>query len=181
MRTVQSAVLRHLTGPAISSGQRWAHVAKLLNDTALDLTDRVAGSLLLLYGQPLSRIAAMTTRQITRRDDTTLLLLGRHEVPAPAPLADKGPFAWGALTDLLTSPAQPAGSGCDQRRHGALGRRRSARFHGGILCGYGFARHFVQRSRLRFLTSLEILLRAPMMLTALTARSSDLVSASSAR
>jgi len=30
----------------------------------------------------------MTTRQITRRDDTTLLLLGRHEVPAPAPLAD---------------------------------------------------------------------------------------------
>lgn len=77
-----------VTGPAISPDQRWAHVARLLNDTTLDPTDRVAGSLLLLYGQPLSRIAAMTTRQVTRRDDTTLLLLGRHEVPAPAPLAD---------------------------------------------------------------------------------------------
>jgi hypothetical protein len=77
-----------VTGPAISSDQRWAHVARLLNDTTLDPTDRVAGSLLLLYGQPLSRIAAMTTSQITRRDGTTLLLLGRHDVPVPAPLAD---------------------------------------------------------------------------------------------
>jgi integrase len=76
-----------VTGPAISPGQRWAHVARLLNDTALDPTDRVAGSLLLLYGQPLSRIAAMTTSQITRRDGTTHLLLGRHDVPVPAPLA----------------------------------------------------------------------------------------------
>ena len=39
-----------------------------------------------------------------------------------------------------------------------------------------FAGEAVQRSRLRFLTSLEILLRGPMMLTALAARSSGLVS-----
>jgi hypothetical protein len=77
-----------VTGPAISQDKRWAHAARLLNDAALDPTDRVAGSLLLLYGQPLSRIAAMTTSQTTRRDDTTFLLLGRHDVPVPGPLAD---------------------------------------------------------------------------------------------
>jgi hypothetical protein len=75
------------TGPAISQDQRWALTARLLHDTALDPTDRVAGCLLLLYGQPLSRIAAMTTSQVTRRDDQTSLRLGRHDVPVPGPLA----------------------------------------------------------------------------------------------
>ena len=54
------------TGAAISQDQRWAHAARLLHDDALDPTDRVAGCLLLLYGQPLSRIAVMTTSQVTR-------------------------------------------------------------------------------------------------------------------
>jgi hypothetical protein len=76
------------TGPALSQDQRWALAARLLRDTALDPTDRVAGSLLLLYGQPLSRIAAMTTSQITRRGSETSIRLGRHDVPVPGPLAD---------------------------------------------------------------------------------------------
>jgi hypothetical protein len=75
------------TGPAISQDQRWALTARLLHDTALDPTDRVAGCLLLLYGQPLTRIAAMTTSQITRRSGETFLRLGRHDVPVPGPLA----------------------------------------------------------------------------------------------
>ncbi len=74
-------------GPAISQDQRWALTARLLHDTALDPTDRVAGCLLLLYGQPLSRVAAMTTSQITRRDGQACLRLGRHDVPVPGPLA----------------------------------------------------------------------------------------------
>jgi hypothetical protein len=76
------------TGPAISQDQRWALAARLLHDTALEPTDRVAGCLLLLYGQPLSRIAAMTTSQVTRHDDQTLIRLGRHDMPVPGPLAD---------------------------------------------------------------------------------------------
>jgi hypothetical protein len=75
------------TGPAISQDQRWKLAARLLHDDALDPTDRVAGCLLLLYGQPLSRIAAMTTSQVTRRDGETFLRLGRHDVPVPGPLA----------------------------------------------------------------------------------------------
>jgi hypothetical protein len=76
------------TGPAISQAQRWALAARLLHDPTLDPTDRVAGCLLLLYGQPLSRIAAMTTSQLTRRDGDTFIRLGRHDVPVPGPLAD---------------------------------------------------------------------------------------------
>jgi hypothetical protein len=76
------------TGPAISQDQRWTLAARLLHDTVLDPTDRVAGCLLLLYGQPLSRIAAMTTSQVTRRDSKTFIRLGRHDVPVPSPLAD---------------------------------------------------------------------------------------------
>ena len=76
------------TGPAISQDQRWAHAARLLHDTTLDPTDRAAGGLLLLYGQPLSRIAAMTTSQVTHRDNETFIRLGRHSVPIPGPLGD---------------------------------------------------------------------------------------------
>ncbi len=69
-----------------SADQRWALAARLLHDTALEPTDRVAGRLLLLYGQPLSRIAVMTTSQVTRRDDT-VAIRRRHDAPVPGPLA----------------------------------------------------------------------------------------------
>ena len=75
------------TGAAISQDQRWALAARLLHDTTLDPTDRVAGSLLLLYGQPLSRIAVITTSQVTRRDSEMHIQLGRHDAPLPGPLA----------------------------------------------------------------------------------------------
>jgi hypothetical protein len=75
------------TGAAISQDQRWALAARLLHDTALDPTDRAAGCLLLLYGQPLSRIAVMTTSQVTRHDSEVLIRLGRHDMPLPGPLA----------------------------------------------------------------------------------------------
>jgi hypothetical protein len=92
------------TGPAISQDQRWALTARLLHDTALEPTDRVAGCLLLLYGQPLSRIAAMTASQVTRRDSGTSLRLGRHDVPVPGPLA-------GAMLQLISDGRSYRGVG----------------------------------------------------------------------
>jgi hypothetical protein len=74
------------TGPAASDDQRWALAARLLRDDALEPTDRVAGCLLLLYGQQLSRIAAMTASQVTRRGSDVLIRLGEHDVPLPGPL-----------------------------------------------------------------------------------------------
>src|SRR5215813_13451032 len=92
------------TGPAISQDQRWTLTAQLLHDTTLDPTDRVAGCLLLLYGQPLSRIAAMTTSQVTRRGIETFLQLGRHDVPVPGPPAT----AWLFPGHLPSRPITPA-------------------------------------------------------------------------
>jgi len=81
------------TGASTDPDQRWALVARLLHDDNLDVTDRVAGSLVLLFGQQQSRIAAMTTDQISHHDDTVHIRFGRHEVPVPEPL--------GALLDTL--------------------------------------------------------------------------------
>jgi hypothetical protein len=63
--------------------QRWEQITRLLHDQTIDITDRVAGCLLLLYGQQLSRIAAMTTDQITDRDSTVVVRLGRDEIDLP--------------------------------------------------------------------------------------------------
>jgi len=82
------------SGTAAGQDQRWALAARLLHDDTLDLTDRAAGCLLLLYGQQLSRIAAMTTSQVTSRDGTVHVRFGDHDVPVPEPLGD-------TLTELI--------------------------------------------------------------------------------
>jgi hypothetical protein len=78
---------RH-TGTAIDPDHRWALVSRLLHDNGLNTVDRVAGCLVLLFGQQQSRIAAMTTDQIIHRDndDEVHVRFGRHEVPVPPPL-----------------------------------------------------------------------------------------------
>jgi len=96
------------TGPAISQDQRWALATRLLHHTALEPTDRVAGCLLLLYGQPLSRIAAMTTSQVIPRDNETFIRLGRHDMPVPGPLAD-------AVLQLISDGRSHRGVGSPQR------------------------------------------------------------------
>ena len=96
------------TGASISQDQRWEHAARLLHDDALEPTDRVAGCLLLLYGQPLSRIAVMTTSQVTRSGQETLIQLGRHHVPVPGPLA-------GAITQLINDGRSHRGVGSPQQ------------------------------------------------------------------
>jgi hypothetical protein len=57
----------------------------LLHDDTLDLTDRTAGCVL-LYGQQLSRTAAMTTSQITTRDGTCTSASATTTFPVSKPL-----------------------------------------------------------------------------------------------
>jgi hypothetical protein len=92
------------SGAAASQEQRWALAARLLHDKALDLTDRAAGCLLLLYGQQLSRIAAMTVSQVTIRGDAVLVRFGDHDVPVPEPLAV-------ILTELIQTGRTHTGTG----------------------------------------------------------------------
>ena len=83
-----------VTRPAASQDERWALATRLVHDGALDPTDRAAGCMVLLYGQQLSRIAAMTTSQITSNDGTVFVRFGHHNVPVPEPLGV-------ILTDLI--------------------------------------------------------------------------------
>jgi hypothetical protein len=91
-------------GSAASQDQRWALAARLLHDDTLDLTDRAAGSLVLLYGQLLSRIAAMTTSQVTSRDGTVVARFGDHDAPVPEPLGV-------ILTELIRTGRSHTGTG----------------------------------------------------------------------
>jgi hypothetical protein len=65
-----------LPGPTITDDQRWAPLTRLLHDNDLELTDWVGDALLLLYGQQLSRITALTTSQLRRHDEQVFLHLG---------------------------------------------------------------------------------------------------------
>ncbi len=71
---------------AIDDDTRWSIVARLLDDDGVDLTDRVAGCLVLLYGQQLSRIVAITREQLVITDDVARLHLGATHIEIPDPL-----------------------------------------------------------------------------------------------
>ena len=70
----------------LEEDQRWELVRSLLHDEARAIEDRVAGLLVLLYGQPLARIARLTRDQVTDSPDGVTLLLGTMPVEIPGPL-----------------------------------------------------------------------------------------------
>ena len=103
-RSLRVPPLGRNPGAATTDDDRWAQLARLLHDADLELTDRVGGALLLLYGQQLSRITTITTDQITHRAEQVFLRFGHHDVHIPEPLAT-----------LLTTLAR------DRRRHLGVG------------------------------------------------------------
>lgn len=70
----------------IEEDHRWALVRALLHDDTHAIKDRVAGLLVLLYGQPLARIARLTRDQITLTPARVQLLLGTTPLDLPTPL-----------------------------------------------------------------------------------------------
>jgi hypothetical protein len=80
-RPVRSETLAQL-----EEDRRWELVRSLLHDEARAIEDRVAGLLVLLYGQPLARIARLTRDQVTHSPDSVTLLLGTMPVEMPGPL-----------------------------------------------------------------------------------------------
>jgi hypothetical protein len=72
----------------IEDDERWALVRSLLHDDTRAIEDRVAGLLVLLYGQPLARIARLTRGQITSSPQQVRLLLGTVPLDLPPPLDD---------------------------------------------------------------------------------------------
>jgi len=80
-RPVRSETLAQL-----EEDRRWELVRSLLHDDARAIEDRVAGLLVLLYGQPLARIARLTRDQVTDSPDSVTLLLGTMPVELHDPL-----------------------------------------------------------------------------------------------
>ena len=91
----------HLAGPVtvpprqartpqqeLPEDQRWHQLHRCLHQTALPLRVRIAGALVLLYGQPVSRIVQLKPAQLSRHHEQAYLLLDQHPVLIPPPLTD---------------------------------------------------------------------------------------------
>jgi hypothetical protein len=83
---LKSRPRRPTTG--LDDDTRWSIVERLLHDASLDLGDRVAGCLVMLYGQQLSRIVSLTKSQVGLVDNVVRLRLGQTEVQVPEPLGE---------------------------------------------------------------------------------------------
>ncbi|WP_406529674.1 hypothetical protein [Streptomyces sp. I8-5] len=68
--------------------ERLELIGHLLTDPDLPLRTRVAGVIVLLYAQPLSRVVRLTLDDIGHSNDQTLLRLGEPPSPVPEPLAE---------------------------------------------------------------------------------------------
>jgi hypothetical protein len=71
----------------ISKEQRLNVVRHLLHDGVIDLRDRVAGLLILIYIQPLTRVLALRIDDVVIESDQVDLRLGRDRLELPEPLA----------------------------------------------------------------------------------------------
>jgi hypothetical protein len=72
----------------IDTEARWERARWLLHDTTLNLQDRVAGLLLLLYAQTAATISRLTIDRVHITGDEVRVQLGRESVALPTPLAD---------------------------------------------------------------------------------------------
>ena len=66
---------------------RIAALGRLVTDDNLPLRSRVAGSLVLLFAQPVARIVRLTIDDVLQDGDRTALRLGDPPTPVPEPLA----------------------------------------------------------------------------------------------
>lgn len=93
------------TGPSgpVDGDQRWGQARWLLRDDTVDVADRVAGLLVLLYAQRAATISRLTVDHVEQRDGVRLRL-GPRPIVLPEPLA-------GLVLDLVAT----------RRGHAALG------------------------------------------------------------
>jgi hypothetical protein len=89
-------------GQALPDRERWRILERCLHDDTLPIADRVAGALVLLYGQPLSRVASLDTDAVQHRGGNVYLTLGSCAIQLPSELAP--------LIDRLAARARPAGA-----------------------------------------------------------------------
>ncbi len=72
---------------ALDDEARWDAARRLLRGEELNARDRLAGLLVLLYAQPVARVARLTASQVTVSGDTVQIRLGAAPVTLPEPVA----------------------------------------------------------------------------------------------
>ncbi|MFD5388068.1 hypothetical protein ACFWMG_24625, partial [Streptomyces sp. NPDC127074] len=71
---------------ALSKYERLDALGRLPADTEISTSLRVAGVIVLLYAQPLTRVVRLTVDDVLRNGDAVLLRLGEPASPVPAPV-----------------------------------------------------------------------------------------------
>lgn len=76
---------KHVT--PMDAEQRWQIARRLTTCDSLDPADRIAAALIVLYAQPVSRVVALTTDDVTVTETGTSLTLGTDALELPEPFA----------------------------------------------------------------------------------------------
>ncbi len=79
---------RHGPAAAIADQDRIAVARRLLHDPDIEARDRVAAVLIVLFAQPVSRVARLTVDDLTIDHNTSTIRLGASAITLPAPLSD---------------------------------------------------------------------------------------------
>ena len=72
---------------SLDEDTRWSDAKRLLTDDSIDPADRVIGSLVVLYAQPVTRVAQLRQDDVVDLDGDTYLSFGKDQVFMPEPLA----------------------------------------------------------------------------------------------
>jgi hypothetical protein len=112
-----------LAAHIIADDQRWTLLRRCLHDDTMDLRVRVAGALVLLYGQTTTRIVELTRHHLIATEAGTYLRFGRQPALLPPRLAELVL----ALADQAAARRSPVVSA--QARPWLFGSSRSAMHH----------------------------------------------------
>jgi hypothetical protein len=108
--------------------QRMDLLGRLLADPELPLRARVAGIIVLLYAQPVTRIVRLTVDDVIRDEDQVLLRLGEPPAPVPGPAADLL-LSWIDNRDNMNTATNPSSNWLFP------GRRAGQPIHPDVLAG----------------------------------------------
>jgi hypothetical protein len=81
------AVRWHGPVRALDDDARWDAARRLLHDDTVSARDRLAGLLVVLYAQPVARVARLTTSHVTASGATVQISLGTAPITLPEPVA----------------------------------------------------------------------------------------------
>jgi hypothetical protein len=91
------------SGPTLAEDQRISAIRRILTDDDLLLSARVAAGLVLIFGQPVYRVAAMQTHQVTIDSGRVAIRFGRDDLDVPEPFATLLASLCGSRANLQTA------------------------------------------------------------------------------